>query len=93
MSETLFLEKIFFILLKHIKNRYGFSIVKNPFYFTIKTYLIFLLSKNIFLVLQKPLFSTYTKQIWYFDKSKSFFFLLIKENLIFLNKRRDFIHK
>ena len=103
MNETLFLkEKSFSFFLTYKKNRSDFSTTKKSFFLKkiLQNIFEFLSLKTIFFYhhktylnfyYQKPLFLHITKQIRYFDKSKSIF-LPIKIDLIIF-KRRDFIHK
>ena len=88
MSETLFLKKYIYIFhsFKTYKNKSDFSVIKDNLFYHHKTDLNFYFQKLPFL--------NTTKQIWYFDKSKSIF-LPIKTNLNFFKTKEEtsFINK
>ena len=85
-----FLKKIIFILFFNNKNRSVFSVIKNLFIFIF----FYHHNTNLNFYLQKPLFSPHTtKQIWYFDKSKSFFFYQLKYIWLFSKEETSIINK
>ena len=74
-------KKIFFILLKHIKNRSDFSVIKNHFFYQSKQVWIFVIKNNFFKYYKIDLvfwqikinFFYQSKQIWFFSKEETSF--------------------
>ena len=96
------LKKIFFILLKHIKNRFEFSIIKNHFlvlkkkkiwYFSNQKTLFPVINTDMNFYLQKPLFSTYYKIDLVFWQIKINFFHQPKQIWFFSKGETSFINK
>ena len=70
----------FFSFFKTYKNRFDFSVIKDHLFYHHKTDLNF--------YFQKPHFLNTTKQIWYFDKSKSIIFTNQNRFEIFLKQKK-----